>query len=105
MRCSQCGKEFSDDKFREYTIDDTVRRSCVCKICEMFNDMVDDACEADPKTKRQRSMIDAAIGVYIHQVRSGLRPRGKLAHLVRTEIAKKEFFDEYVKANTPKEGK
>lgn len=105
MRCSQCGKEFSDNKFREYTIDDTVRRSCVCKVCEKFNDMVDNAYVANPKTEAQLNMIDAATDVYIHQVRSGFKPRGKLARLVRNEIAKKDFFEEYVKANTPKEAK
>lgn len=103
MKCSQCGKEFNDDKFRAYTIDGEVHHSRICIMCEKFNDLVADAYDADTKTDRDQHIIDEAIKVYIYQLRSGLRPRGKLAYLVKRTMADKDFFDEYVKANTPKE--
>lgn len=106
MICRQCGRELSEDNFKSYTDTNGETKYCgIYKACEKFNGIVTDAYMADPRTDEQQYIVDEAIKVYDYQISKGLRPRGRLAYLVKRTMAEKDFFDEYVKANMPKEDK
>ena len=106
MICRQCGRELSEDNFKSYTNTNGETKYCgICKACEKFNGIVTDAYKADPRTDVQQYIVDEAIKVYDYQISKGLRPRGRLAREIACQCKRDTFFEDYVKANTPKEDK
>lgn len=106
MICKQCGRDLSEDNFLSYNESNgETKYFSICKACDRFNVIVADAYNAEPKTDEQQYIVDEAIKVYDYQISKGLRPRGRLAMEVRHRHKSTSFFDEYVKANTPKEDK
>lgn len=104
MICKQCGRDLSEDNFLSYTDSNgETKRFSICKACDKFNCIVADAYNADTRTDEQQYIVDEAIKVYDYQYSNGLRPRGRLAREVMCKHKRDTFFEEYVKANTPKE--
>ena len=106
MKCSQCGNELNESMFQSHTANgDTIKYRAICRDCGRFNDIVAEAYNAEPRTDTQQYIVDEATKVYAFQVSKGLRPRGRLAREVASQCNKDSFFEDYVKANTPKEAK
>ena len=106
MKCSQCGKELNESMFQSHIADDgTIKYRTICMACDRFNDIVNAAYKADPRTDVQQHIVDEATRVYTYQISNGLRPRGRLAREIARQCKRDTFFEDYVKANTPKEAK
>lgn len=106
MKCSQCGNELNEDNLLSYTNSNgEIKYFSICKACDRFNDIVNAAYKADARTDVQQHIVDEATRVYTYQISKGLRPRGRLAREIACQCKRDSFFEDYVRANTPKEAK
>ncbi len=82
--CKQCGNELPETEFRVYPYKSrsatAPRRNTICRECENFNQRVNRAYNANPRTEYQQELVDEAIDVYMYLLSHGLEPIGALAN-------------------------